>query len=182
MLYDDGYYKWSAGPDHDNPYYTRRADYSELNRTEGYKVLYFINFKDNQICINSYSDLKNNVDKLISQLKADLNISNKKRLIKSLNDGTNQSNSWYKKIIEDIQNKYTTFYNCAENKNLAASVSDVTGIFTALVSVVTSARDFRALQIKALCEQLDALRLKDFSELNSGSSSRSKKDETKEKE
>ena len=44
MLYDDGiYYKWSARADHDNPYYTGGTDYSELNRTEGYEVLYFIN-------------------------------------------------------------------------------------------------------------------------------------------
>ena|SRR5665213_2065384 len=44
MLYDDGkYYKWQAKADHDNPYYTKGTDYSELNRTEGYEVLYFIN-------------------------------------------------------------------------------------------------------------------------------------------
>jgi hypothetical protein len=44
MLYDDGkYYKWIAVADHDNPYYRKGADYSELNRTEGYEVLYFIN-------------------------------------------------------------------------------------------------------------------------------------------
>lgn len=44
MLYDNGsYYKWSARADHDNPYYTRGQDYTQLNRTEGYEVLYFIN-------------------------------------------------------------------------------------------------------------------------------------------
>src|ERR1700748_3861655 len=44
MLYDDGkYYKWTAKADHDNPYYTKGTDHSELNRTEGYEVLYFIN-------------------------------------------------------------------------------------------------------------------------------------------
>lgn len=44
MLYDDGkHYKWNAKADHDNPYYTKGTDYSELNRTEGYEVLYFIN-------------------------------------------------------------------------------------------------------------------------------------------
>jgi len=44
MLYDDGkYYKWTAKADHDNPYYTMGANWSELNRTEGYEVLYFIN-------------------------------------------------------------------------------------------------------------------------------------------
>lgn len=44
MLYNDGkYYKWTAQADHDNPYYTKGTDHSELNRTEGYEVLYFIN-------------------------------------------------------------------------------------------------------------------------------------------
>lgn len=44
MLYNDGkYYKWTAKADHDNPYYTKGTDHSELNRTEGYEVLYFIN-------------------------------------------------------------------------------------------------------------------------------------------
>jgi hypothetical protein len=44
MLYDDGkHYKWTAKADHDNPYYTKGTDHSELNRTEGYEVLYFIN-------------------------------------------------------------------------------------------------------------------------------------------
>lgn len=44
LLYDDGkYYKWQAAADKDNPYYTKGADHSELNRTEGYEVLYFIN-------------------------------------------------------------------------------------------------------------------------------------------
>jgi hypothetical protein len=44
MLYNDGtYYKWTAKADHDNPYYIKGTDHSELNRTEGYEVLYFIN-------------------------------------------------------------------------------------------------------------------------------------------
>jgi len=44
MLLNDGkYYKWAAKADHDNPYYRSGADHSELNRTEGYEVLYFIN-------------------------------------------------------------------------------------------------------------------------------------------
>ncbi len=37
------YYKWNARADHDNPYYRSGVDHSELNRTEGYEVLYFIN-------------------------------------------------------------------------------------------------------------------------------------------
>lgn len=36
-------YEWTAGDDHDDPYYTKGTDHSELNRTEGYEMLYFIN-------------------------------------------------------------------------------------------------------------------------------------------
>lgn len=43
VLNKDGYYKWTAKADHDNPYYTKGADHSELNKTEGYEVLHFIN-------------------------------------------------------------------------------------------------------------------------------------------
>jgi hypothetical protein len=43
MLYDNGtYYKWVARADHDNPYYRGGTDAAELNRTEGYEILYFI--------------------------------------------------------------------------------------------------------------------------------------------
>lgn len=44
MLYDDGrYYKWKASEDADNPYYRGGSDRAQLNREEGYEVLYFIN-------------------------------------------------------------------------------------------------------------------------------------------
>ena len=44
MLYkNENYYKWTAADDKDNPYYKWGTDHSELNRTEGYEVLYFIN-------------------------------------------------------------------------------------------------------------------------------------------
>lgn len=44
MLYNDGsYYKWTAKDDSDNPYYRGGTDRAQLNRTEGYEVLYFIN-------------------------------------------------------------------------------------------------------------------------------------------
>ena len=41
MLYTD--YKWQASAAHDNPYYTKGTDHSEINKTEGYEVLYFLN-------------------------------------------------------------------------------------------------------------------------------------------
>jgi hypothetical protein len=41
MVYHD--YKETAQADHDNPYYTRGQDYTELNRTELFEMLYFIN-------------------------------------------------------------------------------------------------------------------------------------------
>lgn len=43
MLYNNGYYKWTAKADQDNPYYTRGIDHLEINKTEGYEVLYFLN-------------------------------------------------------------------------------------------------------------------------------------------
>ncbi|HEY4196253.1 MAG TPA: hypothetical protein VGM63_12005 [Mucilaginibacter sp.] len=41
MIYSD--YKWTARADHDNPKIIGGQDHSELNRTEGYEMLYFIN-------------------------------------------------------------------------------------------------------------------------------------------
>jgi len=41
MLYHD--YSWTAQADHDNPKIIREQDYSMLNRSEGYEMLYFIN-------------------------------------------------------------------------------------------------------------------------------------------
>lgn len=44
MLYDDGkYYKWSAATDGDNPKKIGGIDRFELDRTQGYEVLNFIN-------------------------------------------------------------------------------------------------------------------------------------------
>lgn len=36
-------YKDTAQADHDNPYYTKGADHTQLNRMENYEVAYFIN-------------------------------------------------------------------------------------------------------------------------------------------
>lgn len=41
MVYQD--YKWNARADHDNPKIISGTDAAELNRTEGYEMLYFIN-------------------------------------------------------------------------------------------------------------------------------------------
>jgi len=41
MVYQD--YKWQARADHDNPQIIGAQDHSELNRTEGYEMLYFMN-------------------------------------------------------------------------------------------------------------------------------------------
>jgi len=40
MVYGD--YKWQARADHDNPKIIKGIDHSELNRSEGYEMLYFI--------------------------------------------------------------------------------------------------------------------------------------------
>jgi hypothetical protein len=38
MVYQD--YKWQARADHDNPKIIGGTDHSELNRSEGYEILY----------------------------------------------------------------------------------------------------------------------------------------------
>lgn len=41
MVFGD--YKWTARADHDNPKIIGGTDHAQLNRTEGYEMLYFIN-------------------------------------------------------------------------------------------------------------------------------------------
>jgi hypothetical protein len=41
MVFKD--YKWTARADQDNPYYRGGSDAAQLNRQEGYEILYFIN-------------------------------------------------------------------------------------------------------------------------------------------
>lgn len=41
MVYQD--YKWTARADHDNPKIIGGQEHSELNRSEAYEMLYFIN-------------------------------------------------------------------------------------------------------------------------------------------
>ena len=41
MIYED--YKWKARADQDNPKIIGGTDHAELNRSEGYEMLYFIN-------------------------------------------------------------------------------------------------------------------------------------------
>lgn len=67
MQHDDGeYYKWTAKAAHDNPYYTKGVDHSELNRTEGYEVLYFINhFCDKHVSKPVYLETYLKVEKMI---------------------------------------------------------------------------------------------------------------------
>jgi len=134
-------------------------------------------FNENSECVEAYEILKIKVDKLISQLKADLTISNKKRLIKQLNNGTTTKSSWYKEIIEEIQDARNELMGCNIPGLAAIPIADITGIFTALAEVVTSARDFRAQQIKSLCEQLETSRLLSVHDLGSNSSGGSKNEE-----
>lgn len=51
MLYDDGdYYNWDAAEGNDNPKVIGGKERDELNRTEGYEVLPFINrFIDSRV-------------------------------------------------------------------------------------------------------------------------------------
>jgi hypothetical protein len=62
MYYGD--YKWSARADHDNPKIIRGTDYSQLNREEGYEMLYFINSLaktwgwSSSVALSSYQNLE----------------------------------------------------------------------------------------------------------------------------
>lgn len=134
------------------------------------------NFKASSDIIIAYNNLKIETDQLITQLKADLTISNKKKQLKKLNTGSNE-HPWYKAKLESVQKKYNALLSAVEGKSFALGIEVITGAFTAVADVVGSARDFRALQITALCVQLDALRLKDFSELSSPAKSESKEEE-----
>ena len=41
MVYND--YKWTANADHDDPKFLGGQEHSELNRSEGYEMLWYIN-------------------------------------------------------------------------------------------------------------------------------------------
>jgi hypothetical protein len=61
MYYND--YKWQAHADHDNPKIIHGSDYSELNRSEGYEMLYFINslaktWNWDNVSLSSYQHLE----------------------------------------------------------------------------------------------------------------------------
>ena len=61
MVFTD--YQWTAKADHDNPKIIGGADRSELNRTEGYEMLYFLNslahsWQWNNVGVGSYQHLE----------------------------------------------------------------------------------------------------------------------------
>lgn len=59
MLYDDGeYYKWAAADANDDPNYLKGTEYSELNRTEGYEVIGFINRLGDKYWTNQAANTK----------------------------------------------------------------------------------------------------------------------------
>lgn len=144
------------------------------------------NFESNKKCNKAYNDLRSSTDQLITQLKADLTMTNKKRLLRKLNDNSDNAQSWYRTKTDEIIKQYAALKNCLAGTASAASLEALTGLFTALVGIVTSARDFRALQIKSLCDQLEALRMVDSGGLlNPGakekSNGTSKEDDKEEK-
>ena len=63
MVYKD--YKWFARADHDNPNIILGTDHSELNRTEGYEVLYFINSLAKSWEWNNSVSALNHLEKII---------------------------------------------------------------------------------------------------------------------
>lgn len=138
-------------------------------------------YAENADCREAYYILKFRVDKLISQLKADLTMSNKKKLIEELNDGTADTNSWYYHAIKDVQEAKGELLKCNQPGYAGIAIADITGIFSAVVEVFKSVRDFRAQQIKSLCEQLDGLRLSDI-DAGQAASGAAKKEDDKEKD
>lgn len=155
----------------------QELEVAQLKDTDKQKAI-FENFKNNIACFDAYNSVKSNVDKFITQLTADLTISNNRKVLKSLNKGIYLENTWSKSTIDDIWKRYLFFKSCTEKRQMAAvGLDEITGLFTALTTIYTSNRDFRAQQNKLLCEQLNGLRLKEFNELSSGSSA--KKEESK---
>ena len=134
------------------------------------KLLEFYN-RDKKNLV-AYGKLKIAVDVLVNQLKADLTISNKKKNLENLNKGI--LSGWYDQQIKKITADYNDFTGSLGGSEFkAVSVSDVTGIFSALVTVITSSRDFRAQMVTVMCAQLDSLKLIDAYDIMSGNSSSS---------
>jgi len=65
MVYQD--YKWSARADHDNPKIIGGTDHAELNRTEGYEMLYFMNSLAKTWKWNDSLTSYQNLEKIIRQ-------------------------------------------------------------------------------------------------------------------
>lgn len=124
------------------------------------------NYDKSVACMKAYMKLKSESDKLILQLKADMTLSNKVKHLRKLQKGRAEM-SWYNGQIDAINERYTELINCinGDSKFAAASLGDITGVFTAIAGIFTGARDARAEKVKSLCSQLDTLRMNDISAL-----------------
>lgn len=138
-------------------------------------------FDENAACVKAYNTLRSSADQLITQLKADLTMSNRKKLLKNLNEGAAEAGSWYKLKMDEIVKQYNGVKGCIEQKASGATLEELTGLFSALVGIVTSARDFRWEQIKLLCEQLETLRIAHLKDLLSANASAPGKKESEDK-
>jgi hypothetical protein len=72
MVYTDGefykYYKWSAKQDRDSPSFVKDEHYNQLNRIDGFGVLFFIN----QFCAKHGLDDIHSFQKAERMIKQDL--------------------------------------------------------------------------------------------------------------
>jgi hypothetical protein len=122
---------------------------------------------------------------VIVQLKVDLTVSNRLKVYKGLNQNVQSGKGgWYGPAIGEVKEAYKDFVNCMKPGFEATSLGDITGLFSAIVDLFKTARDFRAEQIKIVCTQLDGLRLRSSSEVMAGkvsATAESKEDEEKTK-
>ncbi|MGN6181384.1 MAG: hypothetical protein ACTHNW_19530 [Mucilaginibacter sp.] len=143
----------------------------DKDKAKDKKILEF--YEKDKKALVAYGKLKITVDVLVNQLKADLTISNKKANLENLNKGI--LTGWYDTQIKTIIHHYNDFTASmgGDSNFKALSVSDVTGIFSAVVTAITSARDFRAQMITTMCAQLDSLKITDAYDIMSGNDSSS---------
>ena len=134
------------------------------------------NFKINKDCIIAYNALRSSSDQLITQLQSDLTVANKLRPLKKLNEGT-YDDKWYKATIDQLVKERLGVTNCIYKVAKALTLEEITGLFSVIVDIVKSAKDFRAAQIKIICEQLEKLRLLDVNQLIAGESAKPAKEE-----
>jgi hypothetical protein len=143
------------------------------------------NLKDDKPCFEHYLEVKRLTDKLITQLQADLLLTNRKKILIRINTQLTDSSNYYSKLVLAIREEIAALSGCNTVGKSGFAPSDVTGILTLIVNTIISSRDFRAQQIKSVNELLDKMRLTDINTLLAGGTSENsdkENDEPKSKE